>query len=109
MARHTLAKVGVAGSILSLISAICCVLPLLFIILGLGGAWGAIFGTVASVGYYLLGATGLVLVIALFNAIRSQDQARAYALIFVGVVLTLVAWLIIANERSINNVLIELT
>ena len=47
MARNTLAKVGVAGSILSLVSAVCCILPLLLIILGLGGAWVGLFGTVA--------------------------------------------------------------
>ena len=109
MARHTLAKVGVAGSVLSLASAVCCVLPLLFIIIGLGGPWVAYFGAVASIGYYLVGVTVLVLVLALFNAIRHQDKGRSYALIFTGLVLTLVAWLIIANEGTINSVLIELT
>ena len=108
MARHTLARVGLAGSILSLVSAVCCVLPLLFIMLGLGGAWVSIFGTMAAAGYYLLGATALVLVVALFSAIRDQDRVDVYALIFLGVVLTLVAWLIIANEGSINSALIEL-
>jgi mercuric ion transport protein len=109
MARHTLATAGLAGAILSLVSAICCVLPLLFIILGLGGAWLAVFGTVAAAGYYILGVTALILVVALFTAIRGQARVRAYALIFVGTVLTLLAWLILANERAINDILIELT
>ena len=109
MARHTLARVGVAGAILSLISAVCCVLPLVFIIIGLGGAWVGVFGSLAAAGYYLVAATALVLVMALFNAIRSQDRVRTYVLIFVGAVLTLVAWLVLANEGAINSVLIELT
>ena len=109
MARHTLAKVGVAGSFLSFLSAICCVLPLLFILVGLGGAWVGVFGAVASAGYYLVGATALVLLVSLFNAIGKQEGRRAYALIFLGIALTLVAWLIIANEGAINSALINLT
>ncbi|MEM9106785.1 MAG: hypothetical protein AAGC96_14120 [Pseudomonadota bacterium] len=108
MARHILAKIGVAGSILSLVSAICSALPLLFVVLVLGGAWGSVFKTVAMSRYYLVSATMLVLIVAPFTAIHTHDQGRAYALILLGVVLTLFAWMIIANEGLINSTLIGL-
>ena len=109
MAGNTLARTGLFGSFLSLVAAACCVLPLVFIILGFGGAWLSVFGVIAAGAYYVVAATAAIIVLGFYIAIRRQASGRTYGLLFLGAALTVVAWLVILNETVINSFLIELT
>ncbi len=109
MAGDTLAKTGIMGSILALVSAVCCVLPLVLILLGLGGAWLSIFGAIAAAAYYVVGVTAVIIAIGWFAAIRRHATQRTYRLLFLGSALTLIAWLVIFNESAINGLLVGLT
>lgn len=109
MAGDTLAKTGLMGSILALVSAVCCVLPLVLISLGLGGAWLSVFGAIATASYYVVGATAIIVAFGWFAAIRRHATKRTYRLLFLGSALTLIAWLVILNEPTINGFLVGLT
>ncbi|MEX3008579.1 hypothetical protein [Hoeflea sp. TYP-13] len=108
MANDTIAKTGLAGSILALVTAVCCVLPLALMLIGLGGAWLGVFGIIAAAGYYIAGAAALIIAAAWLIAIRRHATAATYRLLFLGSALTLVAWGVLLNEAMINNYLIEL-
>ncbi|WP_299669639.1 hypothetical protein [uncultured Ruegeria sp.] len=51
------------GSVSALGVATCCVLPMVMMLLGLGGSWLAVFGRIAAASYYVLAiSTALVAV-----------------------------------------------
>lgn len=72
------AVLGIA-TLLALLSASCCVLPIGLAIVGLGGAWLAVLGPFVAYRWAILGAVGLVLLWAwfrLFMGVRRGAQMR---------------------------------
>ncbi len=103
-----LAKTGLWGSIIALITAACCVLPLILIMIGLGGSWVAVIGGIAAAGYYIAAAAALLVALAWFVAIRRHASRTVYGTLATGTAITFVAWIVLMNETRINNFLIGL-
>ncbi|MDA4844172.1 hypothetical protein [Hoeflea poritis] len=108
MQGNGLSKAGLLGSILALFTAACCVLPLALMLVGLGGSWVAVLGSIAAAGYYVGAASTALIALAWFVAIRSHAKPGVYGKLAAGTVIMLVAWLVLMNEGLINNYLIGL-
>src|SRR3546814_19852233 len=48
-------RAGFVGSVVALLTATCCILPLALVLLGLGGSWIAVFGIVAAASLQVTG------------------------------------------------------
>ncbi|MGR3723274.1 hypothetical protein, partial [Abyssibius alkaniclasticus] len=62
-----LASVGVSA---------CCILPVVFILLGMGGSWLAIFGKIAAVSFYVVAASSLIIGLSYYLALRRGALGR---------------------------------
>ena len=94
------------GSISALGVATCCVLPMIMILLGLGGSWLAIFGKIAATGYYVLTiSTVLVFISWLVSHKRGSMKALKWWL-GGSTALIALAWVVLLNEARINDSLI---
>lgn len=103
-----LTRLGLAGSVAAAVAATCCVLPMALMLVGLGGAWLAVFGRIASIGFHL-GALALALVAAAWIvAIRRRSGRSTIVALVAGSALTLGAWVVLLNEAAINDYLISL-
>lgn len=101
-------KAGLTGSALSMLAAACCVLPMAFMLVGLGGSWVAVFGMAAAAGYYVGGAAAVLLAVAWIVALRRRTSAPTVAMLSAGTVGTALAWVVMLNETAINDYLISL-
>jgi mercuric ion transport protein len=108
MSSDTLSKTGFAGSVFALLAAACCVLPLVIMLVGLGGSWVAVFGAVAAVSPWVALAAGLIIAFAWIVAIRRNASRQTYTLLTAGTVLTVFAWCLISYEAVVNDYLITL-
>src|SRR3546814_20525706 len=48
-------RAGLVGSVVALLTATCCILPMALVLLGLGGSWIAVFRAVAAARLYIIG------------------------------------------------------
>ena len=106
MAQDTLSRAGLAGSFLAFFAALCCVLPIALMALGLGGAWIAIFGKIAAASLWAVGLSALLLAVAWVVAVRRRASSNTVGVLAAGSLLTFLAWCLILNEAVINNFLI---
>lgn len=104
----TISKTGLFGSIVAVISAACCVLPLTLMLLGLGGSWVAVFGTIAAASLHIVVVAAAIILAAWILAVRRRASGRTYAVLGTGTALTIVAWGLVLNEAAINDYLISL-
>ena len=97
------------ASIISAFAAVgisaCCILPMVFLVLGLGGAWLAIFAKFAAIAYYVAGASALLLAASWVVAIRRHSPRRTRVILSVGSVLSALAWVLVLYEGPINDYL----
>lgn len=103
-----LAKIGLTGSILTAFAAFCCVLPMVLMLLGLGGAWLAAFATIAAAGFYLGGVSLVLLVAAWVVALRRGSRRQTIAMLSVGSALIAASLLVVLSEAAINDYIISL-
>ena len=94
------------ASLGALAVASCCVLPMTLMLLGLGGSWVAIFGKIAAASYYLIALSTAVVLTAWVITFRRGSLARLKWWLGGTTALTLLAWVIMANETRINDFLI---
>lgn len=86
--------------------ASCCVLPMTMMLLGLGGSWIAVFGKIAAASYYVIALSSLLVVAAWVVSYRRGSMMRLKWWLGGTTALTLLAWVIVANEARINDFLI---
>ena len=98
-------RAGMGVSVVAFFTALCCILPMVFILVGLGGAWMAVFGKIAALSPYAIGVSAVFVVTAWLVALR-RKAAGTWGFLVSATVLTLAAWLIFANEAALNDRLI---
>lgn len=101
-------KLSLAGSVAAAITATCCVLPMALMLMGLGGAWIAVFGKVAAAGFYVGVLSTVLMGAAWFLAIRRGSGSSTIIALSAGSALIVVAWAVMLNETRINDYLISL-
>ena len=94
------------GSVTALGVAACCVLPMTMMLLGLGGSWLAVFGTIASVSYWVLAVSTLLVVASWLTFWRIGSLQHLKGGLVLTTALTALAWVIVFYETRINDVLI---
>ncbi|SLN63452.1 MerT mercuric transport protein [Pseudoruegeria aquimaris] len=103
---------GVKASLLASFAALgvatCCVLPMIFLILGLGGSWLAVFGVIAGASPYVLALAGFLLAAAWIGRLR-LDVAPGWARagLWGSTALFFIALGLYAYEARINDALIQ--
>lgn len=100
-------KIGVAGATLAFLTSLCCVLPMTFMVLGLGGSWLVVFGQVSAFSLYIGLASVAALVWAWVVAILRKGSRPTMLVLSGGTILSLVAWGIFLNEAALNQALIR--
>jgi hypothetical protein len=94
------------SSVSALGVATCCVLPMVLILLGLGGSWFALFGTIAAASYPVLVISSVLVAASWVISIVSQSLGRLKWWLFGTTATTVLAWVIVINETRINDYLI---
>lgn len=97
-----------AAALVSLGVAACCVLPMVFLLLGVGGSWLAVFGQVAAASYIVLGLSSALILVAWVAAARRGSPASFRRWLIVSTMLACLAWLTVLNESRINDALMTL-
>ena len=75
-------------------------------LLGLGGSWIAVFGEIAAASYYIIALSSLLVVAAWVVSYRRGSMMKFKWWLGGTTALTLLAWVIVANEARINDFLI---
>ena len=88
--------------------ALCCVLPMTFMLVGLGGSWLAVFGTIAGYSMPVLTLSAILIAIGWGIAVQRGSFGRQKWLLGSATVLTGLAWIVFLNEATINNKIIEM-
>lgn len=101
-------RASLASSLASLGVATCCVMPMAMMLLGLGGSWIAVFGTIAAASFYVLGASTVIIALAWIAVYRRHAVGHMKAWLTISTVLTALAWILVFNETRINDFLISL-
>nr|WP_319387147.1 hypothetical protein [uncultured Roseibium sp.] len=96
------------GSFSALGVATCCVLPMTFMLFGLGGSWLAVFGKIAAASFYVLAVSSVLLLLAWSLSFRNRSPARMKWWLGGSTLLTLLAWGVVFNETRINDYLISM-
>lgn len=94
------------GSAAALGVAACCVLPMALMLLGLGGSWISIFGSIAASGWYVPGVSTILVLAAWLIALRRHSAGRLKWWLAGSTAMTGFAWIVILNESGINDYLI---
>lgn len=100
-----LSYIGTAGA---LGAGLCCVLPMILMLVGIGGSGLAIFSRLAAAGYWLLAASAVILAAAWIVAWRYGSLRRLRWRLGGSTAVNVVAGLLILNEVRINDFLISL-
>lgn len=87
--------------------ATCCVLPMVFMLIGLGGGWLAIFGKIAAASFFVLGISTILVGLAWLMSIRRGTVDRLKWLLTGSTGLTMLAWIVVFNETRINDYLLN--
>src|SRR3546814_7151694 len=101
-------RAGLVGSVVALLTATCCILPMALVLLGLGGSWIAVFGAVAAASLYIIGLAAALTVTVWVLAFRRSARRWTYVAIGAGTAMTSIAWLIVLYEVTINDYLIRM-
>mgnify|MGYP005838733731 CR=1 FL=1 len=105
--RATLSRTGLAGGGAAFGVSLCCVLPMILMLAGLGGSWIAVFGRIAALGYWVAGGPALLLtagwVLTLWRGAGRGVRLRLAA----DTALTGLAWGLLVFETRLNDMLIE--
>ncbi len=102
-AANGIQRLGLGAALLAFFTALCCVLPMVFIIAGLGGAWVAVFGKVAAFSAYMIGVSLILVAAAWYVALRRRSAGNVMLFLATSTGLTLAAWLVYANEAALND------
>ena len=94
------------GSVSALGVASCCVLPMTMMLMGLGGSWLAVFGTIAAASYYVLAVSSFLVALAWLVSYRRRTIGNLKGWLAGSTALTAVAWVVVFNEARINDYLI---
>ena len=94
------------ASLCALGVASCCVLPMTFMLLGLGGSWLAVFGKIAAASYYMLTISTICVLVSWLVARHRRSLSNLKWWLGGTTVLTAMAWVIVLNETHINDLLI---
>ncbi|MBY6139557.1 hypothetical protein KUV26_08950 [Leisingera daeponensis] len=99
-------RLSYLGSASALLAAACCVLPVMLMLLGIGGSGLAVFGLIAAASYHVLFLSTALLLVAGWLSHTRGALARFRWWLAGSAALTAVAWLIALNESRINDYLI---
>ena len=105
---NRITSIGLPFSFLALGVAACCILPMTLMLVGLGGSWLAIFGTIARASIPVLTVSALLIGLGWALAVLRGIAWRQKWVLGGATVLTGLAWVIYLNEASINMQLIEM-
>ncbi len=94
------------NSVSALGVATCCVLPMTFMLFGLGGSWLAVFGKIAAASYYVLAISSVFVVVSWIIAFHRQSLPELKWWLAGSTVITASAWVVVFNETRINDFLI---
>jgi mercuric ion transport protein len=86
----------------------CCVLPMVFLLFGLGGSWLAVFGRIAAASFHVLAVASVLVLVAWVLAIRRGSARHLRRWLVASTALLGLAWLVVFNEGRINDVLMTL-
>lgn len=103
-----IARLGLPASFLAIGVAVCCILPMTFMLLGLGGSWLAVFGKIAGASVPVLTMSAILIGIGWVLAISRGAASQQKWLLGGATALTGLAWLVYLNEATINTQLIEM-
>jgi len=103
-----LARLAALMSGTALVAAACCVLPMVLVLLGLGGAWLAIFARAAALAPWIVAASVVLVVAAWLAALRTRRPRRVGATLVLATAATAAAWAGWAYEAALNEWLIIL-
>lgn len=96
------------GGILALLTTSCCVLPMVLMLAGLGGAWLAVFSPIVAVSIYVLPLAGLCVGAAWVVVLQRPTSRRMIVLLILSSVLTGLGGLIYLFQAQLNDYLISL-
>lgn len=102
-----LASASFGGALLALGSAVCCVLPMGLMLVGLGGAWLSVFAPIAAFAVYLLSASVVLIVIAWGITLRQHAPRHVFYLLIFSSVTTALAAGIYWGQVGLNDYLIS--
>ncbi|MES0827025.1 hypothetical protein [Ruegeria sp. SCP11] len=103
---HKYLGLSYIGSLSALGVATCCVLPMVMMLLGLGGSWLAVFGEIAAASFYVLTISTALVVVSWLVSHRRGSMARLKWWLVGSTAMTCLAWAIVLNEAQINDYLI---
>ncbi|RME17711.1 MAG: hypothetical protein D6801_02835 [Alphaproteobacteria bacterium] len=83
--------------------AACCVLPMSLMMLGLGGAWVAVFGKVAAWSVVVLAVSSLLVAAAWAIAVWRRSVRGLRLWLSASTMLTALGWIVFLNEARIND------
>ena len=89
------------------ITAACCFLPLMLMAAGAGTGLVALVGKASALALPLIGLSVLLLVAGWWVAVRRQSPARVRVWLGAGTVLTGLAALIVLNETTVIDFVLE--
>lgn len=101
-------KLGLSISFLAIGVAVCCILPMTFMLFGLGGSWLAIFGDIAGASVPVLTISAILIGIGWILALRQGTAGQQKWILGGATVLTGLAWIVYLNEAAINMQIIEM-
>ncbi|MFT4959142.1 MAG: mercuric ion transport protein [Paracoccaceae bacterium] len=105
---NKITRLGLPLSFLSLGVAVCCILPMTFMLFGVGGAWLAVFGKIAGASVAVLTVSAILIGLGWVMALLRGTAWRQKWLLGSATALTGLAWLVYLNETKINMQLIEI-
>jgi uncharacterized membrane protein YkgB len=101
-------RAAVVAGLASLGVSACCVLPMVVLLLGLGGSWLAVFGKISAASYYVLGLSTLLIALAWIASLQHGRSTGMRGWLAVSTILVGAAWLVVFNEGRINEALMTL-
>lgn len=101
-----LGNAGLGGGVAAFGVSLCCVLPMLLMVAGLGGSWLAVFATVAAAGYWIAGVALVLLAAGWIFALRQRAGHSVRRKLAAGSLLAVLAWALLLFDSRINDMLI---
>lgn len=101
-------RLGLPLSFVAIATAACCVLPMAFMLFGLGGSWLAVFGKIAGASGPILILSAIMIALGWATALLRRSLGQQKWLLSGATALTGLASVIYLNEAAINMRLIEM-
>ncbi len=105
--RSRMPGVGLGAAVASMFAALCCILPMAFMVAGLGGAWVAIFGKIAAISPYVIAITALIVMVSWYFVLKNKISRTRIAVLTTSTGLTGLAMLVLGYETRLNDMLIS--